>query len=176
MAKIAVEGFAALEKRMREVPTKLQTKAVSKGLAAAARVVVRAAKASAPIGATGALRRNIAARRGKERGKPDLKLIRIGVLHGKVPVSIVQTAKGARVQIRTRRGLKMRKLTAREKRHEDPYYFRWQELGFHAVGRKRKGSGRLIEGRRFLTKAFDTHTSQILAALRNAITAELPHL
>jgi hypothetical protein len=131
------------------------------------------AKASAPK-LTGAIKRNIQQKMGKIRGNSISAFI--GVEAGKVPKP---NAEG-KVTFKTRRGaVKSRKVSAREKRGEDPFYYKFQELGFTAVGRrkarsgasKRRGSatvGREIAGKFFLRNALENNTDQVLNAFVRA--------
>lgn len=135
MAETKVKGLPELRKALAALPGTIQRRALRAGLSAAGRVVRDKARAAAPV-KSGALKRNIQFKMGKIRGNSISVLI--GVEAGPVPVP---TPEG-RVTFKNRRGVtKSRKLTAREKRGDDPYYYRFQEAGFTAVGRRKARSG-----------------------------------
>lgn len=159
--EVELHGMKELLKAMQELPPKIAKKAVSKALRKGAAIIVQAARAEAPVN-TGVLRRNIVARSGG---------IKKGIMHAVVGVEAGKIRTSGR-------------LTRREKRGEDPFYWKYQEIGFHAVGRRgakrreglagrtaRRGAGRLIPGRRFLTHAFDRNAAAVAKAIADECAA-----
>ena len=59
---LKIEGLAELEKRLLRLTKKAQGKCLRKALAAGGRVLVKAAKANAPVGATKKLKKSITAK------------------------------------------------------------------------------------------------------------------
>lgn len=174
MAEGQILGLADVKKALKDLPGTIQRRAVRAGLTAASRLVRDMAKAAAPEGKTGALKRNIQQKMGKIRGNSIFAYV--GVEAGKVPRS---NAEG-KVTFKTRRGkVKSRKLSARENRGEDPYYYKFQETGYTAVGR-RKARGRLsrkfggatkgrkIPGKFFLRNALENNTGAVVDAFVRA--------
>jgi hypothetical protein len=93
----------------------------------------------------------------------------VGVEHGRVR-PIVE----GRVTVKNRWGkLVTRRASKREKRGDDPFYFRFQELGFRAVGTRRGGPGRKIPGRRFLTNALPLAKDRAITKMREVLRAGL---
>lgn len=151
----SVVGLPQLKELMLSLPSKVAVKIVSAGIRAGATSLVKEARAMAP-NRTGALRRAISVRRGKRDRKTRVTYY-VGVETGKIPT----IDENGRVKIRKRNGvLSSRKATRREKAGEDPFYYRWQELGFTAVGRRKGGSGPFIPGKLFLTKAINENESK----------------
>ena len=173
MAGTQIKGLEELKKALADLPGTIQRRAVRSGLNAASRFVRDKARAAAPV-RTGAIKRNIQAKMGKIRGNSISAFI--GVEAGPVP------APGAdgRVTFKNRRGAtKSRKLTAREKRGDDPYYYKFQEKGFTAVGRrkarsgasKRRGGdteGTKVPGKWFLRGAMENNTEAAVNAFVKA--------
>ena len=88
----------------------------------------------------------------------------IGVEHGKTREVI-----NGKVTYKNRWGkVVTRRATKREKRGEDPFYWRFVELGFTAVGTKRDGSGHKVAGKRFLTQALPEASQEAIRAMQNA--------
>lgn len=165
--QIEVKGLRELNERMKQFPVKLQKRGVNQAVAAAAKVIVKLARAAAPVD-TGAMRRNIKAKKRKPRKLAAYTAI--GVEHGKV---LGIDAAGLTSQY-DRRLKKMvtRRASAREKRGEDPYYFRWVELDHMATGRRKRrkgGSGPVIPGKRFLTNAMTNGAGAALDAMRTRL-------
>ncbi|MGR8921868.1 MAG: HK97 gp10 family phage protein [Gammaproteobacteria bacterium] len=155
-----VEGVKELNRALKRFPARLQGRATRAALLAGARVIARGAKSAAPR-RTGALRKNIVAKRGNRRyDKPGRVRAIVGVRHGKT---------------RTRG-----RQTAYDRRGQDPFYFRFQELGYRAVGRSkrrgRKSAGRRIPGKRFLTNAARTEGRAAFTAVRDRLRTEIKKL
>ncbi len=173
MAEIQIKGLPELRKALADLPGTIQRRAIRAGLNAASRIVRDKARAAAPM-RTGALKRNIQAKMGKIRGNSISAFV--GVEAGPVPKP---NAEG-RVTFKNRRGvLKSRKLSAREKRGDDPYYYKFQERGFTAVGRrkarsgasKRRGGetqGKKVPGKWFLRDALEKNHEAAVTAFANA--------
>lgn len=168
MPDIQIKGLRQLEDRMRAFPAKLQRRAMKKALAAGARLIVREAKSNAPI-ASGALKRNIVAKAGpKRRDIAGSTRYIVGVLHGKTNTRETKNIRGA---------VRKRRVSAYDRRGQDPYYFRFQELGFTAIGRAKRGSaGRKIAGRHFLRNALQTKSKEAVEAIRRVLAQEVERL
>lgn len=187
MTEIAVKGLAELRQTLLKFPAKIQRRALDKAMAAGARVVVAAAKRNAPVD-TGAIKRNIVAKKGPKRYQAgaDSRYI-VGVRHGKTNTNA------------TTAGGRTRKVSAYDKRGEDPYYWRFQELGFTAVGRRAKrirvvardrrgrfrylgnaantrAKGRKIPGTKFLTRAFESVSAAATEKIRSVLAQEIAKL
>ena len=169
-----VKGLPELRTAMSELAPRLLKKAMSKGLRLAAVRVQKAAQAKAPVRqdgkvAGGALKRNITKRRTRIRNNRITYLV--GVETGKVVL-----LKGRKLAVAGSKNgvLKVRKATRRERAGEDPFYYRFQELGFTAVGRGGKGAGGpWIEGKHYLQNAFDENVDEALADIELALNNEL---
>lgn len=166
MARLeGVTGLDALKRRMDDLPKKMQRRALGRGVRAAAVLVRNAARADAPV-KTGAIRRNVQVK--KVRYPDGVKYI-IGVEHGK----IVAASAGRAVRKAKGGGVKVVKANRRELRREDPFYYRFQELGFTAVGRRRGGAGRKVPGRHFLEQALTRNASRAVEIMRGEISTAL---
>ncbi|MGE0187647.1 MAG: HK97-gp10 family putative phage morphogenesis protein [Hyphomonadaceae bacterium] len=154
---VEVRGLPELKKALKDLPGTSQRRGIRAGLNAASRLVRDKARVAAPV-RTGVLKRNIQAKLGRIRGNSISAYV--GVEAGKVP----EADGSGRVQFKTRRGVKSRKLSARERRGEDPFYYKFQELGFTAVGRRKGGTGKKIPGKHFLRSAIENNSSDIVEA------------
>lgn len=145
-------------KRLKAVAPKLQKRAVSSALRAGARVVVKQAKANAPVD-TGALKRNIIAKAGsKKYTKAGQVRVIIGVRHGRAGKN---------------------KKSAYARRGEDPFYFRFQELGYLATGRKKarkQSNARRVPGKRFLSRALEQQSGPALREITQRLAREVARL
>lgn len=159
-----ITGFAELQAKLNALPDRLQKRVLSKAVRAAALVVRDTAKTLAPI-RTGELRRDVVVRSSrKNRKTADVQFI-VGVEHG-----AIRPVVDNRVTVKNKYGkLVKRRATAREKRGGDPFYFRFQELGFRAVGTRRRGQGRKIAGKRFLTNALPLAQDRAIAKMREVL-------
>ena len=183
MTTVRVEGLAELEARLKAFPAKLQRRALNAAMRAGAREVVKEVKSRAPV-ATGALRRNVVTKRGRaslDRGLAARQIV--GVRHGKVRTreTKYKTKSGA---TRTNR------LTAYDKRGDNPFYFRFQEQGYTAVGRRKAANrsergnrkagnpsyGRLIPGKKFLAGCLAAAGPRALNTIKTRLAAELERL
>lgn len=167
MTAIQISGLAELERELKALPRKLQRRSLTNAIRAGGRIIQQEVKARAPV-KSGALKRNLLLKRGKRQfdGGLEARVI-IGVQHGKVKT----------------RG----KLKGYDKKGVDPFYFRFQELGFTAVGRRKAASrsergarkhgnrsyGRLIPGKRFLRDGLTAAGPRALEAIRSRLATEL---
>lgn len=175
--RLEVKGLREIEAALKGFTPALQKRAIRQALGAGARVVRDAARANAPV-RTGVLKRNIQAVVGKINPAKGIQNAYIGEETGKVgPVNAA-----GKVEFKRRGKLRLRAQTRREKRGEDPYYYRFQEIGFTAVGRrkarsgaaKRRGgsaTGTKVPGKRFLTRAFEANVGAITDKFKAAIAA-----
>jgi hypothetical protein len=152
------------------LPDKILNRAVGRGVNRGAAVVVKSAKSKAPIGSYtngrvgGVLRRNITKK--KLRNRANRITYIVGVEAGKITTS-TQDAK--KVVVRTRGRIKLRSKTRREKVGEDPFYYRWVEEGFRAVGRRKGGSGQFIDGQHFLHDALANNEDAVVREFKKGI-------
>lgn len=156
-----VLGFEDVTKELKEIPDRLKRRVLGKAFRKGARIIAAQAKSDAPRGETGALRHNLISKKGSRRYNNGLEArYIIGVRHGKVRTepTTYKTKSGK---------VKTRKLTAYDKRGEDPFYYRFQELGFKAGGKT------YVPGKRFLTNALVISarraTDTVVAETRTAI-------
>lgn len=175
--RLQIEGLRELEAAMKGVAPKLQKRGIRQALGSAARVIRDAARVRAPE-RTGALKRNISAVVGRINSAKGVQNAYVGVETGKVQAP---NAAG-KVEVRRNGKIRLRAQTKREKRGEDPYYYRFQERGFTAVGRrkarsgaaKRRGGsavGAKVPGKRFLTKALDGGATAAIERFRATLAA-----
>lgn len=175
--RIEVKGLRELETALKTFTPKLQKNGIRGALTAAARIVNRAAKAKAPV-RTGVLKRNVNFVVRKINPHTGRQNAYVGVEAGPVPIP---NAEG-KVAFQRRGKARLRNMTKREKRGEDPYYYRFQELGFTAVGRrkartgaaKRRGVsavGTKVPGKRFLTNGLNNNVSAAIEKFRSNLAA-----
>lgn len=164
-----VSGFADMERRLRELPDKFAKRILAKAVRAGAVVIQKEVIALAPRG-KGVLARNVVVRPSKKDFKTADSQFIVGVVHGR---TAKVNAEG-KVTVRNRWGkMVTRRATRREKAGEDPFYFRFQELGFRAVGTHRGGPGHKIAGRRFMTQALPRAASRAIEAVRATLAAAI---
>ena len=179
--QVEIKGLRELETAMKGLVPAMQKRAIRQALGAGGRVVRDSARVRAPF-RSGVLRKNIHVVVAKINPYKGVQNAYIGVEAGKVPEK-KDLVKG-KVAFKRRGKTKLRALTKREKRGEDPYYYRFQEVGFTAVGRrkarsgasKRSGgetAGRKIPGLRFLTRAFESNVGAITDKFKATISAFL---
>ena len=156
MAEV-LEGLADTKRALEALTKDLRRKVVRGALRDAAKPIVKAARANAPV-KTGLVQKRISVATSKiKRGQ-----------NGELGVYIRPSA--------TRLARKT-KLTS-----QDPYYYKFQEAGFHAVGRRKVGGGRkaraerikasgarFIPGKAFLGRAFETQQRAALDIFQAAI-------
>jgi hypothetical protein len=183
MTTVRVQGLRELEAALKAYPARLQRRALNAAMRAGAREVLQEVKARAPV-RTGALRRNVVAKRGRaafDKGLAGRQIV--GVRHGKVRTRETRfTTKSGKVR--------SRRLSAYDRRGQDPFYFRFQELGFHAVGRRKAATraersarktgnatyGRFIPGKRFLRDGLAVAAPRALDAIRGRLAREIERL
>jgi predicted ribosome-associated RNA-binding protein Tma20 len=171
---IGVKGFAELERELKTFAERFQLRSLNLATAASARAIAKEAKALAPE-RTGAIKRNIRIKRLKPRKVSTYYIV--GVDHGAVPI----LNEGAAVYFdKYKKRMVTRRATKRELRGEDPYYYQWQEQGFHAVGRssrkarKRSGNpGRWVEGKHFLRDSIAHAHGMAIDVMRAKLAAEI---
>lgn len=183
MTEIRITGLAELERKLKALPARLAGRALATAMRAGGREIQREIKARAPVD-TGAIRRNVVAKRGQRKFDGDLSQRQIiGVRHGRarVTASKFTTKSGKTIT---------NKLTAYDRRGEDPFYFRFQELGYHAVGRRKAGSrrergnrkagnpsyGRFVPGQRFMREGLRAAGPRALVVIRTRLAAEIERL
>ena len=180
-----IEGFKELSKELERLPQKVQKKILRKSVRAGAVLMRNRAKILAPK-RTGALARAIKVESSTSRSTPSVISYVIGVETGKVQR---RTASTGKVATRGKGKLKLRKANAREKRGEDPYYWKFQEFGYRATGRSlhgkgKKGRGRKglakarargikVPGKHFMRNAFDSTYSSAINLVRNELARGL---
>lgn len=187
MPEIQVQGLAELRRALLTYPKKIQKRALDKAMAAGARVVAAEARKNAPVRSNGkwsggqitpagATRANIVAKRGQRRyaGGSDSYFI-VGVRHGKTNTNPVG------------RDGRKRTVTAYDKRGQDPFYWRFQEFGYTAVGRAKalsgakkrrrvRPTGRYIPGKFFMTRALSASSGAALEKIRAVLEQEIAKL
>lgn len=180
---IEVKGLSQIRDRMLKFPKRIQGRVLDKAMRAGAKVIAAEVRQRAPV-KTGAIQRNVLAKRGDRRfkGESDSRFI-VGVQHGKARTRETKwTSKTGKT--RTNR------LTKYDKRGEDPFYYRFQERGFHAVGRVAKGKGawsrakrrlrtrnaRFIPGKKFIGGGFAAAAPRALGEITRVLTAEVAKL
>ena len=154
---ISVEGLADAKAALDALTKDLRLKVVRGALRAAARPIVAAARANAPV-RTGLVKKRIGTMASKiKRGQ-----------NGDI---------GVYIRPRATKLARKTKLVS-----QDPYYYKFQEAGFHAVGRHKVGGGRknraarlkasgarFIPGKAFLGRAFETQQRTALDIFQAAI-------
>ena len=177
--RIRIDGLEDVDRALKRLPLKLQGRAVHSAVNAGSQVFVKAARQAAPVlkkpdprRTSGALKRNITKQR-RTRGVRITSLFAVGVEHGAIP----KPDRNGNVLItRGKRAGRTRKLTARERRNEDPYYWHFMESGYTAVGTRRGGPGRAIEGRGFIAGALTAKKSQATEKIRAKLARNIERL
>ena len=154
---VRIEGLDDAKRAIEALTKDMRLKVVRGALREAARPIVRQARANVPV-LTGLIRKRI--------GTFTSKIMRRQL--GEVGVFIKP-----RISNKARR-LKLN--------NQDPYYYRWVEAGYHAVGTRRvrggretrarnlKASGaRFIPGKVFMGRAFATKQGEALSVFKDAI-------
>ena len=180
--EIDVIGIEDLRKALLEFDDKVSRKAIRSATLAGAKVSAAAIAANAPVMSKpnkytrkldprrvpGAIKRNVTTVR-RTRGVAIASLYAVGVENGHVgPTSVFGTVVGSKGRAR--------KATRREKRNEDPFYTKFVERGYTAVGSKRGGSGRKIPGRFFMENAHAASDSTAFEAMRKKLAANIQRL
>jgi HK97 gp10 family phage protein len=154
-------GIPEFKRALSQLALDLRKKVIRKALRAGAKVVQAQAKANAPV-RTGLMRRRIVVMASKLRK----------AARGEVGVYLTVRA--------------TKKARATKDRRNDPFYFKFQEQGFHAVGRRRVGGGRkaraaklasgqyrFIEGKKFLGNAFAAKRNEALQVILGEVRAHI---
>jgi len=171
---ISVEGLEDVRTRLFSLPIHLRKKVMYKTLLKAATPIVRAARANAPV-----------AKKGTKRVIPGLVKNTIRVVISKFSNPSAGTFG---VYVKPFVPGKVKSLQRRAKRggHHvyfgDPFYYKFQEFGFHAVGRRRVAGGRRrreavlvsgrftkVPGKAFLGRAFDSGKAAALAMINTDV-------
>lgn len=175
MAEIVeVQGLEDVRQRLVSLPVHLRGKVLYALLRKAAWPIVKAAKANAPV-----------AKKATRRVIPGLIRRTIGVTRSKIK-NPSRGEFGVFIQPKTPGSIKS--LQRRARKHGkavnfgDPFYYKFQEFGFHAVGRKRisggrrtraaklsSGAYRFVPGKEFLGKAFAAHKDEALRVINAGI-------
>lgn len=153
---IEIRGLSEALEALRKLPRTLQGRALRRAMAAGARVVRADAKAEARgsfHSRTGAIVRNITVRRGKKPSPYPVRYL-VGVQHGKPRTQPTIVNRGGKT--RTIR------LSAYDRRGEDPFYFRFLELGT-----------RWIRRRDFLAHGLQIAAQKAVEAVRNRLWDEI---
>jgi HK97 gp10 family phage protein len=154
---VSIEGLADAKRAIEELTKDMRGKVVRGALREAARPIVRQARSNAPV-LTGLVKKRITVASSRlYRGKG-------GVIGVYIRPSATKLARKL-------------KLTS-----QDPYYYRWQEAGFHAVGTRRVAGGRrnrvdrlrtsgarFIEGKKFMGRAFESRQREAVTIFSDAI-------
>lgn len=171
MAEIVrVEGLDDVRKRLESLPVSLRKKVMYSILRKAAAPIIRAAKANAPV-----------AKKATRRVIPGLikNTIRTAVSKYKRPVS---GEFGIYIKPFVPGKIKSLRRRAKGVNFGDPFYYKFQEFGFHAVGRKRVAGGRKrraaalasgkftkVPGKEFLGRAFASGKAAALALINKDV-------
>lgn len=177
---VRVRGVKELAAQFRGLPDKLQKRVINSAMLDGAKIIRDSIKAYAPHGATGALIANVVAKAGARQYAHglDARYI-IGIRHGKTRTEATR--------YKTRGGkTRKRGLSKYDKAGNDPYYYRFQELGYHAVGSigqapraggvDRLQNARFIPGRHFMRQGIDAATSRATDVVIRSISANLDKL
>lgn len=175
---VRVEGLADLKITLQGLPVHLRKKVMYALLRKAAAPILRASIANAPKAEkstrrviSGLIKRTLKIAISKFKKPAD----------GNFGVFIKPLAPG-KIKSLQRRARKAGKSV----NFGDPFYYRFQEFGFHAVGRskavggiraraarKASGSFRFVPGKEFLGRAFESGKSAALKLIRSDLAAEI---
>jgi len=175
---IRVEGLADLKITLQGLPVHLRKKVMYRLLRKAAAPVLRAAKANAPV-----------ARKATSSVIPGLikNTLRIAISKFQKPSAgdfgvYIKPIVPGKIKSLQRRARK----AGNDVNFGDPFYYKFQEFGFLAVGRRkavggkraraaRKASGafRFIPGKEFLGRAFESGKTAALNLIRSDLAEEI---
>jgi HK97 gp10 family phage protein len=161
---VQLSGLTDAKQALDDFVIKMRKKIVRSALKAAAKPIITAAKANAPV-KTGLVKRRIGAFSSKKYTGRD------GIIG---------------IYIKPKSSAKARKT---KNSALDPFYYRFQEMGYHAVGRKRIAGGkrrraaelatgkyRYIPGKAFLGNAIESQSKNAIdiftESIKSAIDAE----
>jgi HK97 gp10 family phage protein len=168
MASTRVQGVADLKRALGELPGKVERKAIRGAIRQGAELLRKSAVALAPIRTEGTRSGGVVQRPGSLRRNIQKKKLRqkrgrvayiIGVETGKV-ITLKGTGK---VAFQSRGRLRTRKATKRERRGDDPFYYRFVELGFTHRG------GGAVPPRSFLKRALDRDDKRAEALIESSL-------
>lgn len=144
---ITVNGLSDARRAIEALSKDLRNRVVRGALREAARPIVQQARATAPV--------------------------RTGLVKRRITVSASRLRKKARGEIGVYIRPRATALARRTKlRSQDPWYYKFQEAGFHATGRsklKNSRNARFIKGKAFLGSAFESRRQSALAIFQAAI-------
>lgn len=176
--RVKIDGLEDVRQALINTPVDLRKKVMYRLLRKAAAPIVRAAKANAPVAARrtarvipGLLKRTLGVRRSKIK-KPARG--DFGVFITAITPPGIKRLKG-----------RARKAGLRGPNFGDPFYHRFQEAGFHAVGRRRVGGGmrtraarleasgaRRIPGKQYLGRAYESQRRAAVALFQRDLVTE----
>lgn len=168
---LRVEGLADVRARLESLPVHLRKKVIYSVLRKAAAPIIKAAKANAPV------------------AKKATKRVIPGLIKNTIRTAISKYRKPAAgefgIYIKPIVPGKIKSLKRRAGKavyFGDPFYYKFQEFGFHAVGRKRIAGGRKrraatlarggytkVPGKAFLGRAFDSGKATALALINKDV-------
>ena len=174
-----IEGLGEVRDALVAVPIELRRKVMVSLLRKAAQPIVRAAKANAPV-----------AKKATRRVVPGLIRKTIGVARSKIHNGaggvfgvFIKPIKPAGVKRITRQA---RRAGAAGPNFGDPYYYAFQEAGFHAVGRRKAGGSRqaraervkasgarFISGLKFMGRAFESQRGAAVGIFRTDVVEKI---
>lgn len=183
---VRVEGLKEIVQTLKTLPPKLQVSIARKALRNGANLLAKSVKQFAPR-KSGALKRNVKIKNRTSRSDNGRSVFSVVVDHGKVQRLTAST--GKHHSGRDRKGkARLRNASARQKRGEDPFYWYFQEFGYHATGSRRvKGAGRkgrkktakaarFIRPKHFATRAFQLHAARVPTEVANTLSNEINKL
>jgi hypothetical protein len=175
---VRIDGLEDVRRALLETPVELRKKVMYRLLRKAAAPIVRAARASAPVAARrtsrvipGLLKRTLGVRRSKIKrpARGDF-----GVFITAITPPGIKRIKG-----------RARKAGVAAPNFGDPFYHRFQEGGFHAVGRRRVGGGRraraarlessgarFIPGKKYLGGAYESRRRAEVELIQRDLVTE----
>lgn len=174
-----IEGLGEVRAALIGVPIDLRRKVMLSLLRKAAQPIVRAAKANAPV-----------AKKATRRVVPGLIRKTIGVARSKIHNGargvfgvFIKPIKPAGVKRIARQA---RRAGAAGPNFGDPFYYAFQEAGFHAVGRRKVGGGRraraervkasgalFIPGLKFMGRAFESQRNAAVGIFRADVVEKI---
>lgn len=175
---IRMDGLQEVRLALINTPVKLRRKVLYKLLRKAAQPIVRAAKANAPV-----------AKKATNRVIPGLVKRTIGIAKSRYRNESLGEF-GVFIKPITPRGIKRigriaRKAGVKGPNFGDPFYYAFQEAGFHAVGRRKVGGGRrvraerikssgarFIQGKAFMGRAFEAERHNAVKRINVELVAE----
>lgn len=186
---IEVRGLRELREAMKAFPDKLRTRLLNRAVAAGARVVAAEVRQRAPVRQTGkrsggvitapgALKRNVIGKRGSRRYQAgaDARYI-VGVRHGKANLRTSRVINGK---------ARKRNVTRYDQAGQNPFYYRFQEKGFTAVGRRpargrsgrlaRRSAGTKVPGKRFMRDGLIAAAPRALERMKAVLAADIARL